>query len=361
MSKGGTLSKRSSIFFFAVCAMIIVPSDAFSAVLEIPPEAKTLSGIVLDVKAPLNRKLDELRKTYGIKEVKAGEFHFTDKKGQVVLTIVANRSLNAEGTQRVEEFLYTNRYGQLILHEKVITHGENLRFHDFEKRLYQTGVENYDLASDEETRKEGTIGMGAGTVFRVLTSRGEAGKVAIKRHQISVGELQQIEIRDTVDTENNYRTYEYSILEQQMMIRANGGFRGGWANWRGTLRITVRTVPGLLVPEVIYEKIGTSRATALNGSESFSRELYGKLIIPFIENGLVRLISQVVASRWVWPASESMQTIGTESKFLNELIVIRNEVNQAKTNPAVLSLVDVKLSVIIKDIQEGTLKISDFR
>lgn len=48
-----------------------------------------------------------------------------------------------------------------------------------------------------------------------------------------------------------------------------------------------------------------------------------------------------------------MQTIGTESKFLNELIVIRNEVNQAKTNPAVLSLVDVKLSVIIKEIQRN--------
>lgn len=341
--------------------MITAPSGAFSAVPGIPPEAKTLSRIVLDIKAPLNRKLDQLRRTYGIREIKAGGFHFTDKDDQAVLTIETNRTLDSARTQRVEEFLYRNKFRQLILHEKVITHGENLRFHDFENRLFQTGVENYDFESDDQTLKSATIDMGEGTVFKVMTIREKGAATEIKRHQISVGQSQQLEITDTIYTKSNYRTYDYNILESQMLIHAIGGSRFGWGQWLGTFRIGVRTSPELLVPEIIYEKISTYGSTKLNGVESFSRELYGNLIIPFIENGPVQLIKQVVESTWVWPASSSMQAIGAESKFLNELIVLRNEVNQAKTNPAVLSLIEIKLNMYITNIQEGALKINDFR
>jgi len=341
--------------------MVAAPQRGLPAVPEIPAEAKTLARIVLDIKAPLNRKLDELRRTYGIREVKAGGFYFTDSGDQAVLTVETNRILNTARTQRVEEFLYRNGSQQLILHEKVITHGENLRFHDFERRLFQTGDESYDFDSSDQTLKEASIRMGAGTVFKVMTTREKAATVDIKRHQISVGGSQQLEIRDTIYTGSNYRTYEYRILEQQMTVHAIGGSKFGWGPWLGAFRIGIRTAPELLVPEVTYEKLGTSDSTRLEGFEGFSRELHRYIIIPFIENGPVQLISEVVKRGHVWPKSKSMQTIGTESAFLNELIVIRNEVNQGKTNPAILSLVAVKLNVIIKDIQEGALKISDFR
>ena len=340
---------------------------------EIPPECKTLSRIVLDIKAPLNRKLDELRRTYGIREIKAGGFHFTDKNNEVVLTIETNRSLNAAKTQRVEEFLYRNRNRQLILHEKVITRGKNLKFHDFEKRLFQTGVETYDLENADQTLKEATIHMG-GPLFKVLTSREKSARVEIKRHQISVGESQQLEIRDTIYTEDGYRTYEYKILDHQIQILAIGHPGFGWAQWLGTFRIGIRTTPGLYLPEVTYEKSGmewtiddppgklrSMHYANLNGFESFSRELHENLIVPFIERGPVHVINKVVGMKFVWPESRSMRSIGADSKFLNELIVIRNQVNQAKTNPSVLSLVEIKLNVIIRDIQEGTLKINDFR
>lgn len=355
------MSRLPAALCFAICLSLAVVSEALCAVPEIPAGTKTLAGIVLDIKAPLNRKLEELRRTYGIREIKAGGLRFMGKSDQPVLTVETNRTLNPAGTQRVEEFLYRNSSQQLVLHERVITHGQNLRFHDFQQRVLQAGVENYDLESDGQTLKEASIGMGSGTVFRVLTTRERTGTVHIKRHQVSVGGMQQIEIKDTVYREASYRTYEYDILEPQMTVFALGGSRWGWASWLGTLRIAVRKTPGLLVPEVTYEKVGTGDSDRLEGFERFSVELHERLIVPFIERGPVRLIGQVVGQSWVWPKSRSMQVIGAESKFLNELIVIRNEVNQAKTNPSVLSLVEIKLNVIIRDIQEGKLKISDFR
>lgn len=349
------------------------PAKSGAGVPDIPPETKTLSRIVLDVKAPLNRKLDELRRTYGIREIEAGGFHFTDRDNQVVLIVETNRTLNAGGTQRVEEFLYRNRDRQLILHEKVITHGKSLRFHDFEKRLFQTGVESYDLENTDQTLKDAAIYMG-GALFKVLTTKVVSDTVEIKRHQISVGQSQQLEIKDTIYKEKGYRTYEYDINDSQIQIFAMGQATFSWAQWLGTFRIGIRETPKLYLPEVTYEKTGSEwqvkeksgnlrrlRYAKLNGFEHFSRELYQNLIIPFIENGSVRAVNQVVQLSWLWPKSRRMQSIGTESKFLNELIVIRNEVNQGKTNPSVLSLVEIKLNVIIKDIQEGKLKISDFR
>jgi hypothetical protein len=62
-----------------------------------------------------------------------------------------------------------------------------------------------------------------------------------------------------------------------------------------------------------------------------------------------------------WPKSNGIQSIGSDSKFLNELIVIRNQVNQAKANPNLLQEIERKIKVFIKDIQGGKLKINDFR
>lgn len=353
--------KRSGLVYLIVQLAIAAPSTAFCAVPEIPVESKTLAVIVLDVKALLNRKLEELRKTYAIREVKAGGFHFIGKDGEVVMTIETHRTLNPAATQRVEEFLYRNNQEQLLLHEKVITQGENLSFHDFEARLYQTGVENYDLEDDDQTRKEATISMDGAVIFKVLSSRERGTSADIKRHQIWVGDLQQIEIRDTIYARDDYRTYEYEILEQQVLLLYFKRATFAWARWDGTFRIGVRTSPTLLLPEVTYARIGTDNYVRLNGLEAFSMELHEKLIIPFIERGVVRAIKEAIEIPDVWPKSQSMQNIGSDSKFLNELIVIRNEVNQAKSNPAVLSLIEVKLNVIIRDIEAGALKINDFR
>ena len=353
--------------FSLICLIICAPLDGRCATPEIPAEAKTLAIIVLDIKAPLNQKLDELRRTYGIREIKAGGFHFIDKNDDVVLTIETNRSLNSSRTQRVEELRYRNKQQQLILHEKVITHGENLSFHDIEERLFQTGVEKYDLESADEMMKEATMRMG-GALFKVLSSREKTASVEIKRHQISVGESQQLEIRDTIYTENNYRTYEYRVLDPQFTILTAAGPTFGWTRWLGTFRIGVRTDAELFLPEVSYEKIGSDYSRGgeddrgiLNGFESFSSELHDNFVVPFIERGPVRAIKRVVDMSFIWPESESMRSIGSDSKFLNELIVIRNEVGQAKSNPAVLSLVEVKINVFIRDIQAGALKINDFR
>jgi len=364
--------KRSNLICTVTClvaatCLVTAPTVALGAVPGIPVEAKTLDIIVLDVKAPLNRKLDELRRTYGIRETKAGGFHFIDRNNNVVMTVETHRSLNSDSTQRVEEFLYRNRQQRLILQEKVITHGESLSFHNFEERLFQTGVENYDLESTEQTLKIATMRMG-GALFKVVSSRERNAAADIKRHQISVGESQQLEIRDTIYPEANYRTYEYEVLDPQFAIFAFGRPTFGVSPWLGTFRIGVRTATELLLPEVTYEKIGTDFSKGevddrgkLNGFESFSGELHERLITPFVEKGAVQAIKGSVATQWVWPASRSMQSIGSESKFLNELIVIRNEVSQAKSNPAVLSLVEVKINVFIRDIQAGALKINDFR
>lgn len=341
--------------------VIAAPFTAFCAVPEIPVESKTLAVVVLDVKALLNRKLEELRKTYAIREVKAGGFHFIGKNDEVVMTVETHRTLNPAATQRVEEFLYRNNRDQLLLHEKVITQGENLRFHDFAARLYQTGVENYDLEDDDQTRKEATISMDGAVIFKVLSSREKGTSADIKRHQIWVGDVQQFEIRDTIYANDNYRTYEYEIVERQVLLLYFKRATFAWAQWDGTFRIGVRTSPTLLLPEVTYARFGTDNYVQLNGLETFSRELHEKLIVPFIERGVVRAIKEAIEIPDVWPKSQSMQNIGSDSKFLNELIVIRNEVNQAKSNPAVLSLIEVKLNVIVRDIEAGALKINDFR
>lgn len=353
--------KRSILVYLIVHLAIAAPSTAFCTVPEIPVESKTLAIIVLDVKALLNRKLEELRKTYAIREVKAGGFHFIDKDNKVVMTVETHRALNPAATQRVEEFLYRNNKQQLLLHEKVITHGENLRFHDFEDRLFQTGVENYDLEDERQTLKDATLSMDGAVIFKVLTSRQKGTSTDIKRHQIWVGELQQLEIRDTIYARDNYRTYEYEILEPQVMLLYFKRATFAWSQWEGTFRIGVRSSPALFLPEVTYAKIGTNNYVKLNGLETFSMELHERLIVPFIERGVVRAIKEAVEIPDLWPKSQSMQNIGSDSKFLNELIVIRNEVNRAKSNPAVLSLIEVKLNVIVRDIEAGALKINDFR
>jgi len=353
--------------------MIAIPSEAVARVPDIPAEAKTLKRIVLDIKAPLNRKLDELRRTYGVREVTSGGFHFLDKNNTIVLAVETSRHLSPDGTQRVEEFLYRNHQQQLVLHEKVITRGRNLVFHDFESRLFQSGVEAYDLEGPDQVLKDAAMNMG-GPVLRVLTTREDTDSVRIKRHQVSVGELQQLEIRDTLHLEDDYRTYEYHILEHQVMIHALDRGTFSWSSWLGTLRIGIRSSPRLLLPEITYEKTGMEWLTEeangnpqrlhyakLNGFEAFSQELHANLVVPYIEQGPIRAIGRTLQSSWLWPKSQSMQTLGAESKFLNELIVIRNEVNQAKTNPSVLSFIETKLNVMIKDIQEGKLKIHDFR
>jgi len=365
--------RHSRYVYALICLTAALSPKAAALTPDIPAEVKTLKGIVLDVKAPLNRKLDELRRTYGIREVTSGGFHFLDKNNDTVLAVETSRHLNPAKTRRVEEFFYRNRQQQLVLHEKVITHGENLAHHDFESRLFQTGIEAYDLDGPGQILKDAAISMG-GPVLRVLTTREDTDSVRIKRHQVSIGESQQLEIRDIYHLAENYRTYEYHILEHQVMIHAQGRGFFNWSNWLGTFRIGVRLSPTLLLPEFTYEKAGMEWVTEgtdgnpqrlhyikLNGFEAFSRELHANLVVPYIERGPIRAINETLGIGWLWPESQSMQTLGAESKFLNELIVIRNEVNQAKTNPAILSFVETKLNVIIKDIQEGKLKVNDFR
>ena len=344
-----------------ICLEMATPGNALCAVPEIPAGAKTLSGIVLDIKRPLNRKLDALRRTYGIKKTKPGEFRFTDKSNQTVLTISVNRTLNRAKTRRVEEFLYRNGKRQVILHEKVITRGKDLEFHDLERRVFQAGAEIYDLQSTDETMKDAILDMGAGTVFRVLTSRKKDAGMQVKRHEISVGESRQLEISDTIHPARHYRTYTYRILDPQVRIYSASGVVSGWAQWLGTLRIAVRTTPGLVLPEITYEKIGPEGSVKLGDLKSFSGELHRNLIMPFVVNGPVQLVNRLVGSHWVWPRSRSVRAAGSQSEFLNQLIAIRNEVDRAETDPALLSQVKAKLNVIIKDIKEGTLKIGDSR
>ena len=352
--------KLTGLFGVAVCLMATGPSDGSAAVPAVPVEAKTLPEIVLDIKAPLNNKLDELRRTYGIREIAAGEFQFTDKDGDVVLSVETGRTLNADGTQKVETFLYRNGRKQLILQETVITRGRNLWFHDFEKRLFQTGIERYDLEGPGQTRKEATLSTEAGTIFKVLSVREKTGTGEIKLHRVSVGDSQLFDIRDTIHEADSYRTYEYIVHGTKAVIMGLGSWTSIWHTWKGTLRIGIRLIPGLLLPEITYEKTSTSGYARIGSFQGFSRELHKNFVSPLIDRGPVQAIRQETGGH-AWPASRSMQSIGTESKFLNELIVIRNDVNRAKANPAVLSLIDVKLNVIIKDIQEGKLKVNDFR
>jgi len=367
------VSLRSSLLVLSICVIWATASDGSADGPDIPGECKTLSDIVLDIKAPLNRKLEELRKTYGIREVTAGGLTFTDESDSVVLAVESSRFVNADKTQRVEEFTYRNRSRELILREKVITRGEHLQLYDFERRLFQTGIENYDLNGPRETMKEATLEMG-GPLFRVVTTRMSRPAVDIKQHQVFVGEGQPLEITDTIHRGKGYRTYEYRVLESQIIIPTRGHFHFGWSPWQGTFRVDVREVPGLHLPEVTYERSGTPWAiwersggvkavqyAMVNGSERFSRELHENLLIPFIEGGPVHVVKRLVEMNHLWPTSDGMQSIGSDSRYLNELIVLRNEVNQAKTNPAVLSLVEVKLNVMIKNIQEGSLRINDFR
>lgn len=338
-----------------------ISSSLANAAIKLPSDLITTDKICNEYRSILNLKIQEMRRTFTLKEVHPGEIHFLDSdlNSQAILRFF--HSMNPEKTKKIEKVRITNSNAQSLIEEETITRGKNLSYADSGDLIFFESDGSHCTLSSDETQKEVKVTVSDSPIFKLLVQRHISTQESIIRTQIFMGVTHVITTKEITSNDSTKKRFEYIIHEIEFVISGPGFNFRMRSSQPGNLWLTSTQDSGFLLPNFkYYSPFKSSRG--LRGDLSlneFLNETNDRIYLPFIKHGLLQPLEMMTA--YLWPKTERTANVAVSNRFLDELHLLRQRVDEAQTNPSLLIQIKSKLLEFIGAIQDGSLQVNDNR
>jgi len=347
-----------SLFLMAILTLLAC-TIAF-AEPSMPKEVFTFEMIAEKIRSPLSEKMSEMRMTYRMLETPVGKdaakIDFLNEKDQMIARIYFERSLNAEKTERMEEVRLVNASGKTLIKETVFTNGTELEYSKPNERIFfETNTANYGLAKTE-TSKTVILGIDGVEVMRFasvqISSRTNS---KLQLSDIFFGGTKLLTISDAVSNDGNFRALKYDIVGTAYTMRGFGVQFGGrgWPTYG--IRVEASRPAGYLVDNHRFYLDDTEIFGLNKYVKTFGEEIFE----PFVISSGVSFLNMVI--QHYYPATQRTANLAAANYFLDELVLLRSQLSQAATSPAMLTIITTTITGFIDAFQKGTLSITDTR
>lgn len=330
---------------------------SFSAAeIHLPSDLITLDKICNEYRSVLNLKLQEMRRTFTLKEVEPGEIQFLDSEQIPQATLHLFQTMNPEKTKKIEKVRLTNPKSEAIIEETTTTIGHNLEFVDAQNLIFfesysNAGHSHCSCASTNESQKEVQISLFDNPLFKFLVENG-----SVNIEQLYLGPTHVVTIQEISPTQTAKKRFEYIIHAGDYRVQAPH-FNWSWGGIApGKLWLTGTQEKNFILPNFkYYSQFKSNRG--LRGDLSlneFLNETNERIYMPFVKNGILGMLDIIVAH--IFPRTERSANVAASNRFLDELHLLRKQVDDAQTNPSLLIQVKAKLLEFIGAIQDGSLQ-----
>jgi len=358
------LVSQALIRFTAICFAIVVLGGfdgsgvtyAASAVPVLPSDVPTVGSLAREVKSPIAQKMREIRRAFRIEETKPGQVTLFANNDVAKGRIELSRDLSGDGKHRTERVQFFRADKSSVLDERVSTDGENLQFSDPSRKIFfETDDLDYSLGFGE-TRKEVLLNVDSREFFRIIsTAHGSAAGNREIQSDFYFSGVRIFSAREFTSAEKNYHSLEYHVHSDQFGFKF---FKRNRTMWTETPEFTVKVeamrAPGLLLDEHRY----FANRAEVYGLDNFLGLFQSKIYSPYFTKG-VGSTATVVTEHL--PVVQARKNLALKSRFLDELILLNTRVEQAKSNPSVLTQISTTITQFIAAMQLGQLEVKDNR
>lgn len=325
----------------------------------LPYEIPTFSSLTEEVRTVVAQRMRDIRKTYRLKEVQPGKYWYLDEAATPVLELTWNCTVG-EGSKTTQELLQIRNLGSSprdLYTEKTFVEGVSLKCPDGYKRASVDGTADYSIRSGEK-RKTVSIFFSQLEAFRWSGDYSESATTGrVYRYNLIYGGTPLLRMMDAQTESERNLTYQTVASAYSMKVDNFGWNVNGMA--QGNLRVQLKTNGPNSLGQIRYFLDG-AEVFGLNAFlKKFNETIYADY---FSDYGAVEITRQWVNNFFPTAGGQQSIFVGSNTRFLNDLIVLRSQVDQARSTPALLNTLSARLTQIITSIQEGTLVIgSDTR
>ncbi|OFZ18686.1 MAG: hypothetical protein A2X94_14355 [Bdellovibrionales bacterium GWB1_55_8] len=338
---------------FALSLLCLVLVRAAQAAPNFPSEVLTFEGLADDFRLPVSMKIRDMRKSFRIREIRPGEIEFLNDANKRVLTIALSRFLSKEATMRIEDTVIRSPDGKLLFKESIQTEGSELRLTAPVRRIFLEGRADYAISALNEVKKVVRISADEKEIFRFVSSRAADGKSTFT--DIYIGDAKILAIRDLRNSSDTTRALEYEREAGRCDLTVFGGtLMMEWASVV-SLRAVSEEKAGFLLNSHRYDANGAE----LFGLGPYLAKFNSAVYSPLVVQSAGGILNHIVNKQF--PITQSVASIGANSRFLDELVNLRSQVEQAKANPSLLTSISTTLSSFVNSITEGSLVVDDKR
>lgn len=339
----------------AVCYWNSALLSAAYASIALPQEIATLDSIAQSLRQPVRSKILEMRNTFTTQEMQPSVIVFFSGDHFKTAQIEMHQTLSSDSTQRVEIIRLTRADGGVLFEEKIETFGTGLILNSPRKRIYFEDKPKYGLENSNETSKRVSIRIDSTVVYEFFTQQesDSSGNTQLIT-QIYVGPIRILTLRDVANSSVTERVYS---IEQSGETAAVGFFGGNWrvGGPKTTLKVNVSKPLNFLFENYRYFE-GTNEIFGLNNFlQKFDQNMQKAYWVYLFDKPIQSLIT------YDFPKTKAVEGASRNSRFLNELIRIRTQLDLAKTDTTQLKLIGDSISSYIDAIQSNLLVIEDNR
>ncbi len=333
--------------------------------IALPSDLITFEKICNEYRVILNLKFQDMRKTFLLKEVQPGEIHFLNKNQEPQAIIHFFHEMNPEKTKKIEKVRITNHTGDALLEEETITMGHNLQFTDPQKLIFFDSdySNNHTLCSlsEEEDSKQVKISSQDKPQFETITQRMNGTGESILSHELTIGSTHVLTIRDINKNNPAQRMYEYNRKQTDFQLGAFGHQFSSNGGDPGKMWLVGEKKENHIIPNFkYYSQFLTNRGIRGDLSlNEFLNEINDRVYIRYFKNDILKFLDSLTAN--TWPKTEKSINVAANSRFLDELKILRQRADDAQTNPSLLVQIKTKLLEFIAAIQDGSLQVNDSR
>jgi|GEM_PF-4216715 len=323
----------------------------------LPGEIPSFEAMAREIRSPITLKLQDLRSTFPMRETSPGVLTFSTEQGELVGTLTLVQTVNVNKTSRMEEVSYQLDDGKTALRERISTTGTDLKPTSATDRIFFAD-QNPHALKEGETRKIVSFFLGAIEIHRLVSSRGvhpSTGETTLVQ-EIYFADVKLLSIHDTTSVDGTRRIVDYIFHERGVDLQIPGARSRSCCYPVGTYRVIATRPPGYLIDTIRYFALGKEIFSLDDFVEIFSGNIYEPL---FGKNGARGFMKDFVQR--IFPKTERRINAATTSPFLIDLLNLRIQIEQAQTNPSLLSQISQKLTLIINAVRDGTLQINDTR
>ncbi len=323
---------------------------------QLPPELFTFDKLAQDVRSPLSLAMHNILLTFRRTEREPGHVLFYDKDRNIKLAIRFTRQLQAvdEKTKyRLETLRFEDPNGQLIVEEKVETHGsQDLQYSDPRDRILFQGDINYGLEPNEFFKKVTVSADGHEILrFESLKLQGDTER----HYDAYFSKAKVLSIIDLQSEDKAYRRVSYDMVGKYYFIKAfNDVVERGWGRPKNHTVELVKPQEALI--ENLKYRVDGERVFSLsNFMSKFNSNIYD----PMIVKGAGKIMDAIVSSRF--PRISGKLDLTRQERLLDEFQALLGIIEQAKTNAGLLNKISAQIKSYVEAIRLGTLKITDTR
>lgn len=342
---------------FLVAFIFSLSISSAHAILELPSELFTIETLANEIRSPINLRLNDMIKNYRIEESSAGRvFEFRDISQMTIMRIKFVQILNTDNSASHEELEILDGNDLSIFKETIDTQGVNLTKVDILKRILMkdTSKDLYGLAENEKD-KTIKINFNMNPFVTVHSFRNDSitDLRTCVLNEVTIGQSKVYTLKNTL-INGSKRIFEYIPHSNSFRFIINGN----WNYASSTIpnyRVEIDRPIGFSLDRISYY----NNSTEFSNNNAFLTEFNEGFYDFYLTTSIHEALNYVINS--LFPKVSKIKSYGANSRLLDELSTLLIQLDQAKTNPALLNIITAKIREIKAAIDDNLITITDNR